>query len=74
MYRGQLGNLVPRALALPLPIGTRNEAPLDKGNAGSGNEIAWKENTGIYIMNKGHVKASIFIGEKGNQPRCPGLK
>ena len=42
----------------------RNEVPLDKVNAGSGNEIACQENTGIYIMNKGHVKASIFIDEK----------
>lgn len=25
-------------------------------------------------MDKGHVKASIFIDEKGNQTRFPGLK
>ena len=31
-------------------------------------------NKGIYIIDKGHVKASIFIGEKGNQTRCPGFK
>ena len=52
----------------------RDEVPLDKVNASAGNEIARWKNTGIYILNKGHVKASIFIGEKGNQTRCPCLE
>ena len=53
-------------LALLLSSGTRNEIPLDKVNVGSGNEIACEKITGIYIMDEGHVKASIFIDENGD--------